>query len=66
MTLKIESLPQLTSLRPPSKGETGERRLVHHRRAETNAALIAGVKAKARANSRGVQVWLDQIAGRYP
>jgi hypothetical protein len=66
MSLKIESLPQLTSLRPPTKGETGDHRLVHHRKAETNAALIAGVKAKGRATARGVQVWLDQIAGRHP
>jgi hypothetical protein len=66
MSLKIESLPQLTTLRPPTKGETGDHRLVHHRKAETNAALIAGVKARARSNDRRVQMYLDQIAGRHP
>lgn len=66
MSLKIESLPQLTSHQAPIKGETGYRRMVQHRKAETNAALIAGVKAGARSNERLVQMYLDQIAGRHP
>jgi len=62
MSLKIEALPQLTSLRAPSKGETGERILAQHRKAKTTVALIAGVKASA--PGRRVQGYLDQIAGR--
>jgi hypothetical protein len=66
MSLKIESLPQLTSINPPVKGETGDHRLVHRLRAEKTAALVAGVKAKARATDRRVQGYLDMIAGRHP
>lgn len=62
MSLKIEALPQLTTLREPAKGETGERILAQHRRAKTTAALVAGVKASA--VSAGVRRSLDMIAGR--
>lgn len=64
MSLKIESLPQLTTFKPPAKGETGERILAQHRKAMTTAALVAGVKASV--VSSDVQRSLDIIAGRYP
>ena len=66
MSLKVEALPRLTEFSPPAKGATGERILASHRKAKTTAALVAGVKAKARATDRRVQGYLDMIAGRHP
>lgn len=66
MSLKIESLPNLTSLKPPAKGETGQSILAQHRKAKTTAALVAGVKASAMSADRRVQGYLDMIAGRHP
>lgn len=62
MSLKIESLPQLTAFHQPVKGETGEHILASHRKAKTTAALVAVVKARSVSSS--VQRDLDMIAGR--
>jgi hypothetical protein len=42
-----ETLAQITTPKPPRKGETGEHILADKRKCETTAALIAGVKKKA-------------------
>lgn len=62
MTLKIETMPQLTMHQAPRKGETGAHILAAHRKAETTAALVAAVKSSPAG--RPVAYWLDMLAGR--